>query len=225
MKASLAMTLGLGTVALPWLFLEAVVVTPAEACDNSMATVVAVSLPTLGDAEAQYVGSRKCMKCHMKQMRSWASGKKAKTLEVLLPGNAAEVKAKFDLDSSKDYSKDETCLGCHTTGYGHEGGYFIADPADTTATKQARKLAGVGCEACHGPGGEYIKLHKEIMKAKRSYKTEEMYAAGLWKIEESVCVRCHNDKSATYDPTKPFDFDKMKDQGAHVHTPLKQRED
>jgi hypothetical protein len=42
------------------------------------------------------------------------------------------------------------CVECHTTGY--EKGYDVA--TDTYATHWAE--AGVGCEACHGPGGDHV---------------------------------------------------------------------
>lgn len=225
MKARIAMTLAVASVSMGWICVEFGAVAPAVAGDVSVATAVAAALPVLGGEEAAYVGARKCKKCHLKQSKSWKQGKKAKALEVLLPGNATEIKAKFNLDSSKDYSKDESCLACHTTGYGHEGGYFLPDPADAKAVKKAKKLAGVGCESCHGPGGEYVKHHKEIMTSKRTYKVEEMYAAGMGKIDETVCTGCHNEKSATYDPANPFDFKKMMEKGGHDHYPLKQREE
>ncbi len=225
MRTRLAMTLGIASIGMVAIFLELGSATPALAGDTAAVTAVAAALPALGGEEAAYVGSKKCKKCHMKQSKSWKIGKKAKALEVLLPGKATEVKAKFSLDSSTDYSMDEKCLACHTTGYGHEGGYFMPDPADEKAVKKAKKLAGVGCESCHGPGGEYVKQHKEIMDSKRTYKAEEMYVAGLRKIDEAVCTGCHNENSATYDPANPFDFEKMKEQGGHEHFPLKQRED
>jgi len=185
----------------------------------------AVVSPAFGGEGAQYIGSKKCKMCHVEQYKSWETMKKAKAFELLLPGNAAEVKTKHNLDPAKDYSKDESCVKCHATGFGHDGGYFIPDAADEDAVKKAEKLADVGCECCHGPGSEYSELHKEIKKSKRTYKDDEMYAAGLVKIEESTCTTCHNDTSPTYDASKPFDFAKMKDEGGHDHSALKQREE
>ena len=46
---------------------------------------------------------------------------------------------------------DADCLRCHTTGFGRPGGFpekgLPAEHAD---------LAGVGCESCHGPGGDHV---------------------------------------------------------------------
>jgi hypothetical protein len=56
---------------------------------------------------------------------------------------------------------------------------------------------------------------------KRTYKVDEMYAAGLTKIDEAVCTRCHCEESPTF---QSFDFAKQKTEGLHKTFPLKQRE-
>ncbi len=186
------------------------------------ARTVAVTLAS-ENSKHKYVGSNKCKMCHIKQYKSWKKTKMALAIDTLKPGHAADIKAKFNLDPKKDYSSDATCLKCHTTGYGHEGGYFIADAGDKKAVKKAKKLAGVGCESCHGPGSEYIKVFKDIFRSKRKYKVEELYAAGLTKLDANTCKTCHNDQAPTK-PDEAFDFEKMKDKGTHKHFPLKQRE-
>ena len=172
----------------------------------------------------EYVGSKKCKMCHIKVHKSWAKTKMAKTFEQLKPGVDAEAKTKAGLDPQKDYTKDESCLPCHVTGWGKKGGYAIPDEADKKAVKKAKDLEGVGCEACHGPGSAYSKVHKEIQKSKRTYKQEELFAVGMVKQDAKACIDCHNDKSPTYDASKPFDFEKEKDADTHEHEELKQRE-
>ena len=187
------------------------------------ASAVVAGLPVVsGDYE--YVGSKKCKKCHMKQHKSWAKTKMGKALDILKPGNSAEMKTKHNLDPAKDYSTDSSCLACHTTGFGHAGGFAIPDEADKKAVKRAKNLSHVGCESCHGPGSAYIKVFEEIMKSKRMYKPDELYAVGLTKIDASACTTCHNDKSPTHDPAAPFDFEAKKSEGTHENLPLKQRE-
>ncbi len=191
-----------------------------------LAAASAVVAPLVGDEEkAEYVGSSKCKKCHMAQYKSWSKETHmAKAFDSLKAGEKSEAKGKAGLDPSKDYTKDETCLKCHVTGYGEHGGYAIPDPEDKKALKRAKKMAGVGCESCHGPGGEYIKLQGEIMKSKRTYKVEEMYEAGLQKVTVQTCTACHNDKSPTFNADEPFDFEKKKEEDSHEHVELKQRE-
>ena len=200
-------------------------VLPTVAVEPTAVTATSRTVAGFDDDTLAYVGSNQCKTCHQKQYKSWKKGKKFNALATLLPGNAIEIKQKYDLDPQTDYSRDERCLKCHTTGFGHEGGYAIPNAADEKAARKMRKLANVGCESCHGPGSQYIGLHQEIMTQKRKYKSEEIYTKGLRRIDEQVCLICHNDKSPTYDPTKPFDFAKMKDSGVHEHFALKLREE
>jgi len=226
MKSRRVFLFTMATVVLGLAVWQVGVAEPAAASPQVMvsAATVTTMLPALGDDDAEYVGANKCKKCHLKQHKSWKESKKASALETLAAGKAGELKTKHGLDPNKDYSKDEACVACHTTGFGKPGGYAAPAEGDAEAAKKLEAVAGVGCESCHGPGGKYMALHEEIMKSKRTYKVDEMYAAGMWKLEEAACVKCHNDKSPTYDAAAPFDFAKMKQQGAHEHFPLTQRE-
>ncbi|MCP4204306.1 MAG: hypothetical protein GY769_20525, partial [bacterium] len=94
------------------------------------------------EAEHAFVGTKKCKKCHLKEYKSWAETRMAKTFEVLGPGISAEAKVEAGLDPAEDYTTDATCLPCHTTGYNKEGGFV-----DLETTPE---LAGVSCEMCHG---------------------------------------------------------------------------
>ena len=177
------------------------------------------------DQKYSYVGSKSCKKCHIKLYKSWEKTSSAKAFESLKPGQAAEAKTKHGLDPAKDYTKDESCLKCHVTGFGQPGGYAIPDAADAAAVKKAKTLEGSGCESCHGPGSAYIDVFKEINKSKRKYKVDELYAVGLNKMGPDACTDCHNDKSPTYTEDKKLDYAKDKDRETHDHIPLKQRED
>ena len=61
------------------------------------------------------------------------------------------------------------CAGCHTTGFNTANDTFIE--------------AGIGCEACHGPGAEHIskKSPKYITSIK---KMKPLY-------QEMICMSCH----------------------------------
>lgn len=212
----------LGSSLLSW---QVTWVHPAVAGETALLTAASTTLAALGDDGLAYVGSNQCKTCHRKQYKSWKKGKKFNTLALLLPGDAIEIKKKYDLDPQADYSKDERCLQCHTTGFGHEGGYTIPNAKDEKAVRKMRRVGNVGCESCHGPGSQYISLHQEIMTAKRKYKSHEIYAKGLRRIGEQVCLTCHNNTSPTHDLANPFDFATMKDHGGHDHFPLKLREE
>ncbi len=188
---------------------------------------------TPGESAYSYVGNKKCKGCHLDVHKNWAKTKMGLAFESLQPGHASESKAKFNLDDKKDYTTDPKCLTCHTTGYGKPGGYAIPDPDDRRAARKAKNLQGAGCEMCHGPGSEYVKIFEEIDKSQRQYTLEELRSAGLRKIEKRVCVTCHNEESPTIAADEPFDYDKImkeeeqtKDDTSkiHLHKPLKLRE-
>lgn len=187
-----------------------------------MASNLITSLPVATES-FKYIGSSKCKMCHIKQYKSWKKTKMGQAFKILLPGNSVEAKLKFNIESQEDFTQEAACIVCHTTGFGQPGGYAIPDPSDKKAVKHAKKMRNVGCESCHGPGSAYVKIHKEILMTKRKYKVEEMYAAGMTKIEAGACTTCHNEQSPTIDSNTPFDFHKKKDEGTHDHFKLKYR--
>ena len=163
--------------------------------------------------EHAYVGSKNCKKCHLKEHRSWAETAMAKSFEVLKPGERADAKKNAGLDPAQDYTTDATCLPCHTTGYGKEGGFV---DIETTPDH-----AGVGCEMCHGAGGTYTQ--DEYMSLKnREYKRADIVAVGLTaEITAATCEVCHNTDSPFVGDDYVFDFEARKQEGTHEKFPLK----
>ncbi len=162
-------------------------------------------------AEPAYVGPKKCKKCHSKQYKSWEASRMAHAFELLKPGERAEQKEAAGLDPDKDYSADSECLGCHVVGYKKPGGYGSGGDKDET-------LVGVGCEMCHGPGGDFLRDDRHSAK-NREFKSADLVQFGfISKPSEEQCVKCHNEKSPFF---KEFNFEERKDQGTHEHFPLK----
>jgi predicted CXXCH cytochrome family protein len=91
---------------------------------------------------ARHVGSDACRSCHAKEYESWAAGPHAHALAPLetrhLAGNA-------------------NCQKCHTTGFGRTGGF-----SPGASTSEHPDLARVGCESCHGPGGDHVNAANKI---------------------------------------------------------------
>jgi len=194
---------------------------------QQLATTTSLTFLTVADKDPspyKYVGSKKCKKCHIKQFKSWEKTRMGRAFDILKPGNSKEAKEKFKVDVNKDFTADPTCLKCHTVGFSRPGGYFVPDPSDKKAVRKAKKLQGIGCESCHGPGSEYVKIFTEILKSKRKYRVEELYSAGLTKIGEATCKTCHNEESPTINAGDPFNYEERKAKGTHEHFPLKQRE-
>jgi peroxiredoxin len=89
-------------------------------------------LPT----QARYVGSEACRSCHEAEYATWAQSGHAKSLHSL---------------EAKGEASNAECLACHTTAMGRNGGF----PKDGKPADHA-DLARVGCESCHGPGGDHV---------------------------------------------------------------------
>lgn len=163
-------------------------------------------------SEGRFVGPGTCRECHQEQYDSWARTKMASTFDVLLPGEKVEEKRMVGLDPDVDYSQEEACLPCHTTGYGLVGGFI--------SLEETPEMAGVTCEACHGHGGAYVKT---VMDPRNpSFSTSDANAAGLvYPPTEAVCRQCHNASSPFVGMGYEFDFGERVTLGTHEHYPLK----
>lgn len=177
------------------------------------AALILALAPAPQAAEHAYVGTKQCKKCHIKEWKSWSDTKMAHAFDSLKPGEAAEAKKAAGLDPAKDFTKDATCLRCHATGHGAEGGFV-----DFETTPD---MAGVGCESCHGPGGTYTKSEYMSFKNKE-YKKADLVAVGLvGEVGKAQCITCHNKDNPTAGADYVFDYEAMKDKGLHETFPLK----
>ncbi len=115
---------------------------------------------------AAYVGSTACQSCHADEHAGWLGQGHAKAFATL------EAKGK---------SGDADCLRCHTTGFDKPGGFQAAGGAQPG-------LAGVGCESCHGPGGDHV--GPDARKRGTILKLSDK--CGSCAILQ-VCGSCHDD--------------------------------
>lgn len=140
-------------------------------------------LPTTAD----YVGSNACQSCHTKEFEVWESsphGHAVATLEKA--GKASEA----------------DCLQCHTTAYDKPGGF----PAGAPVAEHV-DLARVGCESCHGPGGDHIGE-----TAKRVGTILSLGDKCDSCVILKVCGTCHDDAN---DPGFEFEVEKRIDAQRH----------
>ena len=104
----------------------------------------------------KYIGSERCAQCHSNVHSGWAGTLHATALETL---------EEIGQGSNAD------CLGCHTVGFGEDGGFV--DRATTNV------LAGVGCESCHGPAADHVNnVNDESLRPKID-------------LAADVCGKCH----------------------------------
>lgn len=158
-------------------------------------SVFVVVAPAAGEEETQrmFVGTTKCKTCHKtaaqgEQHPIWLKSAHAKAFEVLA---GDESKAIAKEKGIEDPQKADECLKCHVTGHGVDakflGPKYLASE-------------GVGCESCHGAGGDYYK--KTTMTAVLLGEIEPA-SVGLIIPNEKTCVTCHNEDSPTF---KKFDY-------------------
>jgi len=138
--------------------------------------------------EHAYVGSAKCKMCHNtpawgKIYDKWAATKHATAYATLANEQSKGIAKGLKIE---DAQKSAKCLVCHVTGY------------EAPAKLKGEKLTlekGVGCEACHGPAGDYLTSHikkdKALAKADGLIKPTEA-------LSKQLCEKCHNQQSPTF---------------------------
>lgn len=123
-------------------------------------------LPTTAD----YVGSNACQSCHEAEFATWEKSPHGHAVATL---------------EGKDSAGSPDCLACHTTAYGKAGG-FVPDVPHADQPDLAR----VGCESCHGPGGDHIGEN-----AKRVGTILSLGDKCDSCVILKVCGTCHDDEN------------------------------
>jgi hypothetical protein len=170
-------------------------------------------------ASQKHVGTEGC-KCHRSEIADWEGTKHAKAFELLLPNMRKVAKKRAGLNPTTDYSRDKKCIKCHVVGYKALGGFTDIDITP--------KMAGVGCEACHGAGGKYRILHG---KKPRTFTRSEARKLGqvYSSIDPAVCKSCHEHPDSPFQPSVHkkyrFDFKKGLTQTSlfHSYYPMKSK--
>jgi YVTN family beta-propeller protein len=158
-----------------------------------------ISGQTPVDAKAKgpkYAGVMVCGKCHRgtalgNQWSMWRMSAHAGAWAVLGTAKAKEIASAKGI---ADPQGSAECLKCHTTT---QSGARL----DNYSSDE-----GVGCEACHGAGSDY--MADSIMRDRRS-----AMAASMQKPTRETCMRCHQAHGEKFDfdgaaktiahPTKP----------------------
>jgi hypothetical protein len=117
-----------------------------------------------------YAGSEACMDCHQEIYRRFKTTAKARTrtlVEKMLPKLTGE--------------EQKTCFQCHATGYGQQGGFV--------SYAQTPHLGDIGCEACHGPGSEHIRIRAQDRRPETALA--ETLTEAIRMPEAETCASCH----------------------------------
>jgi nitrate reductase cytochrome c-type subunit len=163
---------------------------------KSLAKMLTLMIMITGFALAQehsFIGVKKCGMCHKKeadgnQLGKWKESPHAGAFATLASEESKKIAAEMGIE---DPQKDFKCLKCHVTAAGVD---------ESLIGKGVKMEDGVGCESCHGAGGDYYK--KKTMIAITAGEIDGA-ALGLIEPNEAQCITCHNEESPTY---KPFDF-------------------
>ena len=99
-----------------------------------------------------YVGSASCKGCHAEAYTVWKQSKHAHAYQTLV---------------SHGHAADPECLTCHTVGFGFQTGFVNVEATPN--------LPNVGCENCHGVGGNHVKNPKK----------------GYGQVIQANCLTCH----------------------------------
>ena len=210
---------------------------PVATAEDGPVQDKAFRTPSSAPLEPSYlfVGMKKCRMCHTNQYDSLRATAKADAWDALKPGYGVEVKTRAGLDGKHDYTTDERCLRCHSVGFGQPGGYVIPDPTDPQSARYAKAREGVACESCHGPGSGFIQVMRDIIHNDRTYRVEEVLAAGRRVVTEATCRSCHNESAICMHlidrPGRRTGFSHMikididDRRGYHAKFPLRHREE
>jgi hypothetical protein len=117
--------------------------------------------------QSPYAGPTFCVKCHETLLALWSATAHAESFRTLEESGEAANPA---------------CLRCHTTGFGEWKGF--------EGRESTPGLAGVTCEACHGPSGDHAGSAYPAL-------VSTAYGRDCASCEVGrICRRCHTRKSS-----------------------------
>lgn len=107
------------------------------------------------DDDNFFIGSKTCGECHEAPYAKWLDVRHHNAMQTLI---------------EQDRHQDPECVRCHSVGMAYETGF--------RSMEATPELAGVGCEMCHGPGGNHI-TNTELE----------------FKTTFTACAQCHDSEN------------------------------
>ncbi len=140
----------------------------------------------LKETHGELAGSKSCETCHEPSYRIWRKTPHARAYQTLV-----------DLDPPRQF--DPECISCHVIGwhptqyFPYEGGY--------KSLEETPHLIDVGCESCHGPGGNHNQAElRGTDEEKERYR--KLMVVTKEESRDGQCATCHD-----LDNSPDFDFD------------------
>lgn len=135
---------------------------------------------------ASFLGSESCAKCHAAAYDVWKDSGHAHATETLTR-----------LDPPRQF--DPECLSCHVTGWDPQ--QYVPFQTGFSDLLKSPKLAGNGCENCHGPGGGHVAAEAGSDVKLRDAMRALMHVSRD-TVERTTCSKCHD-----HDNSPEFKFD------------------
>jgi hypothetical protein len=129
-----------------------------------------------------YAGTQTCVQCHPGAAKIWLKSGHAQAFATLV---------------NRQADADPNCITCHTIGFGTASGY-------RRETGVKSPFINVGCESCHGPGGEHAKLRRAGGQVEVHFRA----------VGAGDCQKCHHGEFS-----RPFDYASFWPEIAHGKEP------
>ncbi len=133
----------------------------------------------------KFVGSQMCGECHSKAFEKWKETGHGTAFESLRTGRRGIPRI-----------HDPECIACHVTGWDSQEIFRYESGFLNEASTE--HLLHVGCENCHGPGSEHVKLINDGDEE----AANKLMRVTVEQARDSGCYKCHD-----LDNSPHFDFD------------------
>ena len=141
-----------------------------DVAQNGIRELLAARRPTPNGHD--YVGSKRCMPCHIVAYQSWEKSAHSHAWATL---EKAEAGDRYGWP----VTRYPDCVSCHTVGYRQRSGFV--------SPERTPDLRSVGCEECHGPGGQHVLAPQRTR---------------LGEVPLTKCNQCHD-----YEQSPDFDYE------------------
>ncbi len=140
-------------------------------------------LPQPHPSGSQYVGSDECSGCHSTAFEVWKKSPHFHATDSIVtpPNDRGGIPRHFDPE----------CVVCHVTGWNvksiapYESGYV--------SLEKSPNLLGSGCENCHGPGSEHVKVENGDIEVDDDVRTKLREQMRLTLADAKMkCIECHD---------------------------------